>query len=169
MEEYGVLSRFAWKAVTTVPDSNLSWISGQLSLDDLRALERVTIQMSNQRGITLTHLLASWKAHVEKLESDISLPSSDRSVWGAHDLIAALIIRDSIQDGLGALDAPLRSRFDSLLSEVDERFTSFTEPDALLRIEKVHARPEGEREWWWKRIPAAGPAREEVILYSGLD
>ncbi|MFE2698485.1 hypothetical protein ACFXKI_54825 [Streptomyces mirabilis] len=169
MEEHGILSWFTWEAVIIVTDPNLSWISERLSIDDLDELERVTVQISSQRNITLTHLLASWKAHVEKLESDLSLPSSDRSVWGAHDLIAALIIRDSIQDGIGALDVTLRSRFGSLLSEIDKRFISFTEPDALLLIEKVDARPKSEREWWWKRIPAAGPTREELILYSGLD
>ncbi|MFD6987168.1 hypothetical protein ACFWAX_41990, partial [Streptomyces sp. NPDC059956] len=98
-----------------------------------------------------------------------SLPSSDRSVWGAHDLIAALTLRDLIQDGMGALDVELRSRFGSLLSEIDENFISFTEQDDQLRIEKVDDRPDGERGWWWKRIPVTGPAREEVIQYSGLD
>ncbi|MFE2723840.1 hypothetical protein [Kitasatospora sp. NPDC059327] len=128
----------------------------------------MTVHLSGQRSTTLPHLLASWKTHVEKLEADLSLPSSDRSVWGAHDLIAALVLRDFIQDGMGALDVALRSRFESLISEIDNRFISFTEPDDQLRVEKVDARSGSEREWWWKRIPVTGPAREEVILYSGL-
>lgn len=155
--------------MTIVTSPDLSWISGRLSLDDIHTLDRVTVQMSSQRKITLTYLLASWRAHVEKLEADLSLPSSDRSAWGVYDLIAALIIRDSIHDGMGVLDAALRSRFESLLSEIDELFISFTEPDVLLRLEKVDARPRGEDEWWWKRIPVTGPAREEAILYSGLN
>ena len=153
--------------IVTNPD--LSWISGRLSSDDLHVLDRVNIQVSSQRSITLTHLLASWKAHVEKLEADLSLSSSDRSAWGVHDLIAALIIRDSIQDGMGALDAALGSRIEKLLSKIDKLFISFTEPDALLRLEKVDGRPRGECGWWWKRIPVAGPAREVAILYSGLN
>ncbi|WHM36620.1 hypothetical protein [Streptomyces sp. BPTC-684] len=169
MEEHGILSRFAWKAVTIMTNPDLSWISGRLHPDDLRALEGVIVHLSGQRSITLPQLLASWKHHVEKLEADLSLPSSDRSVWGAHDLVAALVLRDFIQDGLGALDVALRSKFEILLSEIDSLFISFTEPDDLLRVEKVDARPGSEREWWWKRIPVTGPAREEVILYSGLN
>ncbi|WP_159401263.1 hypothetical protein [Streptomyces sp. NRRL B-24484] len=85
-----------------------------------------------------------------------------------RDLIAALIIRDFVQDGTGALDAALRSRFEVLLSESDNLFTSFTEPDELLRVEGIDACGGQERGWWWQRIPVSSPAREEEILHSDL-
>ncbi|MFF2624830.1 hypothetical protein ACFVUN_03545 [Kitasatospora griseola] len=150
-------------------DANQPWIHEYLPPDDLRTLDGVVVHLSGQRSITLPHLLDSWKDHVGKLEADLSLTSSNRSAWGAYDLVAALVLRDFIHEKLGTLDATLRSRVEPLLSEIDIRFKSFTEPDDQLRVEMLDARPGSEREWWWKRIPVTGPAREDVILLTGLN
>ncbi|MBP2702188.1 hypothetical protein JOL79_00050 [Microbispora sp. RL4-1S] len=168
MEEYFVLSWIAWKVGVVLTSPEDSWISQRLSPDDLRAMGAVVAQLSDQQSISLLELLFSWQAHVHKFEADLSLPKSDRSAWGAYDLIAALILRDHISEGLDGLDAHVRARVEAVLAEIDNKFISYTEPDDLLRVEKIDARPDRRREWWWKRIPSVGPARDEVILYSGI-
>jgi hypothetical protein len=94
-------------------DAPNEWLMGQLSADDVSRLCEVDVQVSDQRSIKLVDLLLGWKQHVEKIERDFPLPSSDRSVWGAHDVVAAVSLRSFIEKGL-----PISNQsFDSAQSE----------------------------------------------------
>jgi hypothetical protein len=126
----------------------------------------VTVQVSSQRMLDLANLLQAWKGHVEKIEGDLSLPESDRSLWGAHDFIAALYIRDFLQVGISGLKRVGHEKFDRIVGEIDERFCSYTEVDEIGLAERVDGRSDPNRGWWWRRIPDRGPIRNELSAYG---
>jgi hypothetical protein len=150
-------------------DAPNDWPVEQLSADDVSHLREVDVQVADQRSLSLVDLLLGWKQHVEKLESDLPLPSSDRSVWGAHDVIAAVSLRSFVQEGLADLESEIRQRVEQFVSGVDETFLSYTEVDELGLLEMIDGRSNPDRDWWWRRIPKVGPAREEINLYGGLE
>ncbi|WP_405055943.1 hypothetical protein OG474_24740 [Kribbella sp. NBC_01505] len=137
--------------------------------EDAVRLRAVTVEVAEGRSLDLVELLKAWMVHVAKIESDMSLPSSDRSVWGAHDFIAALYLRDFLGVGLSDLDEDLRARIESAVVEVDHRFSSYTEPDSSRVLQRVDRRKQPDPGWWWRRIPRSGPARDELMLYGGDD
>src|SRR5690242_10917979 len=108
-------------------------LSLRLTSGDLDALRDVVIQISELKSLNLLDLLSAWKYHVAKLEDDTSLQSSDRSAWGAYDLIAALILRDSVEIGMSSLQKNIRQRIQGVLNEIDNRFISYTERDEFNR------------------------------------
>lgn len=142
-------------------------LSRHFDKSDLDRLSQVQVAVSGSRSVSLGDLLVAWSGHVEKIESDLVLPDDDRSVWGAHDLIAALYIRDRIQEGTAGLDARLRKNVDEFVSGADERFLSLTEADEQGSAEAVDGRTDAGRGWWWKRIPKAGPIHSELVQYYG--
>jgi hypothetical protein len=144
------------------------WLTERLSPEDISCLRTVDVCASEQHGFDLVNLLRGWKRHVDKIEHDLPLPSSDRSVWGAHDLVAAVSLRSFLQEGLDELEPELRRRVERVMGEVDERFQSYTEVDEFGLLEQIDGRSNPSRGWWWRRIPKTGPAREELNLYGGI-
>jgi hypothetical protein len=144
------------------------WLARVLPHQEVEDLRNVTVAVADQRSLDLANLLQAWKAHVEKLESDLSLPDADRSVWGAHDFIAALYLRDFVEAGIPDIPEGSSQSVERVIAESDERFRSYTEIDELGWVEHVDGRPDPSRGWWWRRIPIRGPTRKELILYSGI-
>jgi hypothetical protein len=167
LEEYFILPRNAW---TVAKMSNVSdtWLAEKLSASDISYLRDVAVYVAVEHSIDLSELLCGWKGHVEKIERDIPLDSSDRTVWGAHDVVAAVSLRTFLEEGLADLEPEIRQRVERIVGEVDERFLSYTEVDELGLLERLSGRSSPSRGWWWRRIPKAGPAREEIDLFSGL-
>jgi hypothetical protein len=151
-----------------MPESLDEWLMDRLSAEDISRLQEVDVHASEQHSFNLANLVRGWKRHVDKIENDLPLPSSDRTVWGAHDVVAAVSLRSFLQEGLADLDPEIRQRVEHVVSEVDEIFLSYTELDNLGLLEKVDGRSNPDRGWWWRRIPKAGPAREEINLFGGF-
>jgi hypothetical protein len=101
-----------------------AWLADNFSDEDVRCHCGVVIDLAVEYSIDLADLLCAWKGHVEKIESDLLLPGSDRSVWGAHDLVAAVSLRSFLQEGLADLEPEIRQRVEQVVSDVDERFLS---------------------------------------------
>ena len=143
-------------------DSVDSLLSQCLSTGELAALREVVVEIGPDRQIDIPSALEAWRRHVEKMEGDLGLPDTDRTAWGAHDLLAALSIRNFVWRGLGALDDDLSAKVNPLLLAIDEKFASFTEEDSMALIGKVDDLPSDSDHWWWRRIPMRGPIRREL-------
>lgn len=161
------VTNFEGALVDMINDSN-EWLAENFSAEDVDRLRNIAVDVAVERSIDLADLLCGWAGHVEKIERDMPLPSSDRSVWGAHDLIAAYAIREFLQSGLGELDGDFRARVELVVSASDEKLRSFTEPDLNSCIEKMTGRVDANRGWWWRKIPIGGPVREEAMEFCGL-
>ena len=109
----------------------------------------------------------AWWEHVSKLEGDLTAPTDDRSICGAHDFVATLVVRDLAADGLPRIAPDLRAPAELALHEVDQRFLSYTEPDDDGCTERIDGRVDPHRGWWWRRIPKSGPIHEEIRQYYG--
>lgn len=142
------------------------WLSRYLGVVEADQLERFVVSVTPTRSLGLVTMLLGWYEHVARMERELGLPDSDRSVWGAHDLIAADSLRDFIARGLELVPGGDQSRFMAALSEVDSRFLSYTEVDetgALLRLAGDDSKAHG---WWWARIPCSGPIRRDLDRFS---
>jgi hypothetical protein len=143
------------------------WLAENFLVKDVRYLRDVVVDVTVDNGIDLADLICAWKGHVEKIERDIPLPGSDRTVWGAHDLVAAVNLRSFLQEGLEELDPEIRQRVEHVVDQVDQRFISYTEIDEFGLLEKLDDRSNSNRGWWWRRIPKTGPVREDIDLFGG--
>lgn len=142
------------------------WLSRHLAGAEADQLERIAVSVAPARSLGLVTLLLGWYEHVARMERELDLPDSDRSAWGAHDLIAADSLRDFIARGLEMIPERESRKFSTALSEVDSRFLSYTEVDELdilPRLDGDEARPRG---WWWGRIPCSGPIRRDLDRFS---
>jgi hypothetical protein len=83
-------------------------------------------------------------------------------VWGAHDLLAALSMRNFVQRGLDMMDDGLAANVKPLLLKLDEKFVSFTEEDEMALIDKVDDLSSDSDHWWRRRIPVRGPIRRDL-------
>jgi hypothetical protein len=108
----------------------------------------------------------AWDSHVRKIDADRSLPWADRSVWTEHDLVAALYIRDFLEQALNQLAVSLRDRLQHYVATVDEHFRSYTVDDPAGRIGKVAGVELAGRAWWWRRVPASGPIAQDLAGYA---
>jgi hypothetical protein len=143
------------------------WLSRHLEAAEVGQLERTAVSVSPARSVGLVALLIAWYQHVVRIESEMGLPDSDRSVWGAHDLIAADSLRDFIARGLEMIsEGESRRRFNAALGEVDSRFLSYTEADELGALSRLDGDEDRVRGWWWTRIPRSGPIRRELDRFS---
>jgi hypothetical protein len=100
------------------------------------------------------------------MERELDLPDSDRSVWGAHDLIAADSLRDFIARGLESIPEGESRNFLIALDEADSRFLSYTEVDELGALPRLDNDESKVRGWWWTRIPCSGPIRRDLDRFS---
>jgi hypothetical protein len=118
---------------------------------------------------SLGRLVTAWKQHVQRLYSEQEKDVADPNVWGIHDYIAALYIRDRIAAVFGIHKNPDTEIDQSVLESVDRDFQSYTELDRerlLTRLEPVEY---DRSSWWWSRIPKTGPARQELLSFLGVD
>lgn len=123
--------------------------------------------MSPSRSIGVADAAHAWWKHVSKFEADLTASPDDRSIWGAHDFVAALVIRDAVDEGISRLESDLVRIIKPAISDADQRFLDFTEVDADGSIEKIEGRSAQGRGWWWARIPKRGPIRDEIQRYYG--
>jgi hypothetical protein len=133
-----------------------------LSAAEISTLRSAVVEVGPGRQLDIPALLEAWRLHVEKMDADLSLPDSDRTVWGAHDLLAALSLRNFVWRAVAALDEGLAAKVSPLLLVIDEKFMSFTEEDASMIIGMVDDLPIDSDQWWWRRIPVRGPIRREL-------
>jgi hypothetical protein len=83
---------------------NESHVTDAFGPEAVSRLQGALVRVAPGRQVDLRTLLGAWDRHVDKIEGDLDLPDSDRSVWGAHDLLAALSLRTFIEQGIGELD-----------------------------------------------------------------
>ncbi|GAA0911084.1 hypothetical protein [Virgisporangium aurantiacum] len=143
------------------------WLPRRVAAADALLLDDIVVPVSPETSRGLVDVLRSWWEHLAKFEADLLLPPDDHSIWGAHDYVAGLIIRDRLAGAISRLDPTLAGRIDSAVSEVDRRFTDFTEHDDDGCTGRVDGRVDPGRGWWWRRVPIRGPIREELRLHYG--
>jgi hypothetical protein len=130
-------------------------------------LNRSHVVVAPEHVLGVGDLLRAWWEHVNKLVSDLSLPANDRDVWGAHDYLSALIIRDKLADGLSQIDFELGRAVSPAVAEVDLIFEGYAEPDTDGCAYRIDGSSPAAGGWWWKRIPKMGPVRDEIERYYG--
>ncbi len=143
------------------------WLSHRVSDADALLFNAVVVPVSPRASLGVMDLLRAWWEHLSKFEADLSLPSGDRSIWGAHDYIAALILRDHLAAAISRIDPIRKSQIESVVAEIDQLFIEFTERDDDGCIERADGRQDPGRGWWWKRIPGRGPVRAEFGVHYG--
>jgi hypothetical protein len=89
-------------------------------------------------------------------------------VWGAHDWIAALYIRDRVQHAVDS--RPAHDDVPATVQVTDELFRSFTTPDERHLLQRL-ADDSPREPWWWGRIPKSGPVASDLSAFapSGRD
>ncbi|GHA10648.1 hypothetical protein ACFOOM_31950 [Streptomyces echinoruber] len=138
------------------------WLGCFLTEMEASRLENASVPVAPGKALGLVELLQSWRDHVVRIEGELELPDSDRTVWGVYDLIAALALRSFIARGMEIADQNSLEGFRRALGDVDSRFREFTEGDESGVVRRLD---EGERpsgEWWWDRVPRIGPIRREI-------
>ena len=136
----------------------------------LTMLSSTKIDMGNGKTISGLDLVDSWSARVLRLFHEANDPHSMSmsSCWGVHDFIAALFIRDHLDNGIHHVNH--EGEADPFAVQVaDELFQSFTVLDAKGRLRTARSDLSHEP-WWWQRIPSRGPIRDELwaIASGGL-
>ncbi len=130
------------------------------------AMRAIELQLSKDRAVTLGELLDAWSAHVRRLDDEQSLSEDEKSVWGAYDYYAALLIRSEIHSVMAQLSADVAEAVNAEVATSDDRFRSSTEADdeGVLRnlIQLVFGKHPPDDGWWWFRLPITGPARDDI-------
>jgi hypothetical protein len=117
------------------------------------------VQLSDERRITLAELLEAWRAHVERIHDEQDFERD--AGWTAHDLVAALLLRDKIKNTLEGQPPGIRSEADELLASADGVFMAMTIDDVGARVRKF-ADNVNSSGWWWFRLPRRGPIRADL-------
>lgn len=102
----------------------------------------------------LLELVDSWCRHVLRLAREADAEDADLA-WGVHDYVAALCIRDAVDEGLGGQGA-----VPATIEIADELFLRFTRPDDQDRLRLVEPPRD---QWWWHRVPTTGPVAAELV------
>ncbi len=143
------------------------WLDGLVGASEKAELRQARVQVSDSRELDLYTLIAGWYQHVRKMRADLPLPDEDRSVWGVHDLLAALSLRDFVERGTGQLEAGLAETAGRATGIADEEFLAYTEKDDSRIMEIVDDSITVGSEWWWERVPVSGPIRREIDAIRG--
>ncbi|MGW5645253.1 hypothetical protein ACWEV3_32335 [Saccharopolyspora sp. NPDC003752] len=138
------------------------WLGNFLAEMELSRLERISVPVAPGRALGLVALLGSWRNHVLRIEAELELPDSGRTVWGVYDLIAALALRSFVARGVEIAGPNSLEGFIQALGDVDSRFRGFTEDDESGVVRRIDAGERSSGEWWWDRIPRIGPIRREI-------
>lgn len=99
----------------------------------------------------------AWELHVEKIDNDRALPSTDHAVSTEHDFAGALFQRDFLEQALARLRPVLVDKLWPYMEKTDERFRSFTSDDSGDRMARIAGVGVSGRGWWWYRVPSSGP------------
>jgi hypothetical protein len=130
------------------------------------ALEDTQVSLGHGRTSTVASLIVGWAGHVNRLHAERDLgPGQDSDAWTPHDYVAALLIRERVQDALDQLGPELRQAASRAVAVFDELLNSFTEPDDRQVLRRFSTVEPGEQ-WWWRRIPASGPVRTDLDRYA---
>jgi hypothetical protein len=135
--------------------------------DDVDPLATVTVTLPFGRTKRLSDLVDGWAAHVQRLQAEEHSSLDDPLVWGADDYIGALHLRDLVVTGVDQSPPEIFDVALARVASVDDAFMSFTEPDLRGIIERFSGEEHSESEWWWRRLPKSGPAREELEQVTG--
>jgi hypothetical protein len=130
---------------------------------DLATLDQESVQLPGDGVTSASRQIVGWLVHVRKLAADLGRSRADRGVWNEHDLVAALEIRDRVEEALAQLDRPLRKRARAFVDRIDQEYQSFTRDDDQRILGRVlGADLVARSSWWWSRIPASGPIAEDL-------
>ncbi|TDD58163.1 hypothetical protein E1263_20245 [Kribbella antibiotica] len=143
-----------------------NWLCRHLGAAEADRLGRTVVSVAPAQMLDLVTLLLGWYEHVTRIEKEFELPDSDRSVWGAHDLVAADFLRDFVARGLELVPEGEAKNFLIALSEVDSKFLSYTEEDKDRVVIGLSGDESEIRGWWWSRIPISGPVRRDLDQLS---
>jgi hypothetical protein len=135
--------------------------------EEIDPLTQVIVTLPYDRRKTLAELVNGWLKHVKHLQAEEHSSLQDARVWGAHDYIAALHLRDMVFTGVDQSPSEIRDIALSRVATTDEIFKSFTEPDLRGVVDRFSGEQHVDSEWWWKRLPKSGPAREELLQIAG--
>jgi len=141
-------------------------LTSELTRDEVDALTTTTVDVSASRSLSLIDLLTAWSRHVEKIDSDRGRSFDDRSVWVAHDFVAALAIRDFVEEGRDSLDATIQDKIEQYLQQVDSKFRAVTQDDSRHLVGRVAERDVTTKAWWWRRVPESGPVLQDMQNYA---
>lgn len=136
---------------------------GRLTANERERLEAVVVDLGYDRRRTLPALVQGWSGHVDRLVAERDLDPDDGRRWNAHDLVAALYLRDFVERGLREAPADLAALGRRAVGPADAAFDAFTVPDpeGLLRAFIPDDEPLGKG-WWWRRVPASGPVAHDL-------
>lgn len=118
----------------------------------------------SSRG-SFRELATAWTQHVQRLVSEQDKDIAESSVWGIHDYIAALYIRDRVSVARESGQEIISEKDMSQLDLVDRDFTVYTELDHGSLLTKIEPVEPDDSAWWWRRIPRKGPVRQELATY----
>lgn len=124
-----------------------------------RSLE---VPVNTTVSLSMGELLDGWRIQVRRFLSELDSDRDDRGVWGAHDYIGALHLRDALERGLALVGEAERDAAAVLVGKTDREFEGLTEQDRSELLDRfLVAEPSGES-WWWKRVPIRGPVRVDL-------
>jgi hypothetical protein len=131
-------------------------------------MNRLHVMVAPEREMSMAELLAGWAAHVDRLRREATADTDgDAGPWGAHDLLAALSLRDSIASGSRSFDETIGAEIEARARVADLDFLAFTSADERGVVRRFADRAPTKGHWWWYRIPVEGPARDELEQWLG--
>jgi hypothetical protein len=139
----------------------------ELSDEEVTQLVEVEVSLPHGRTASLAELLAGWAAHVDRLDADAQRDVERVDSWTEHDYVAALHIRDQVEQALGVAAAPTQRLAVEHLARADARFEGMTSPDVEHLLDSVIDRSEAGSGWWWARVPSQGPVRDGLLRLAG--
>lgn len=133
-----------------------------MKMDTERRWRSIEVALNPKVSLTIGELFDGWRAHVHRFVAELDAVPADRAVWGAHDYIGALHIREALERGMALLQDDDRNDAMHQVSETDREFAAQTEPDRS-RLVNGFLSPESTGDsWWWHRVPSRGPVRYEL-------
>jgi hypothetical protein len=143
----------------------LEELLGPLNETEWRELSRPIVRLGPDDQ-ELVRSLVGWQVHIERFARELDTPeSTDDLVWNGDDYVAALIMRDAIEEALCLLSAASRQKVDAWLAPVDDSFRQITEPLAdpdSLRRHAIQEELRPSHDWWWTRAPLRGPVKRDL-------
>jgi hypothetical protein len=131
-------------------------------------LNSLFVRVAPEREMSMAELLAGWAAHVGRLKREaVAESGDDLDQWGAHDLLAALSLRDLIASGSRSADPETIVEIEGRARAADLDFFALTRADERGVVRRFADRRAAEG-WWWARIPAGGPVRDELERWLRL-
>ncbi|GAA3014936.1 hypothetical protein GCM10020229_27680 [Kitasatospora albolonga] len=132
-------------------------------------LDGTAVRLSPDRTVRLRELLEFWAQDVARLaaETEGAVEGSGRSGrWNAYDMAGALYVRDRVEREIEAAPEELREALALAVRGADERYRSFTEDDPRMLVARNAGDKVEDQGWWWKRLPVAGPVRDDALEYG---